>query len=420
MVHNAFIPPTPCVSAHASLRKPSTKPLTYSFQTTLKLNAAETRSSSVSHATAAIASNALTTLSSTIPMVLPTKLFPSPLTGVGGGRTIVVWFRSDLRLHDHPALTQAIKEAAEGGTVLPVFIFDSRSFGKTEFGFEKTGRYRAKFLIESVTALREMLRNLGSDLIVRVGKSDEILPVICRAIRADVVLTHKEVTLDDTVNDERTATALSNIGVDIQSFWANTLYDAADLPFDVNDLPDVYASFREAVQTQCKVRTPLPTPCRMPSLPGRTVLAGDIPSLAQLGLTEPAPGSNDGESPLAFKGGESEALARVAAYVHDWKDMSDEHTAAVHLGTDFSCKISPWLSVGCVSARKIYAELVNSGCKAAVTTTFFELVWRDFFRFVTAKYNKSSHPRRAGENGGIQKTSMRRRRFSRTLVGGGL
>lgn len=48
----------------------------------------------------------------------------------------MVWFRSDLRVHDNPALTHALEEA---GTVVPVYCFDPRQFGKTSFGFEKTG-----------------------------------------------------------------------------------------------------------------------------------------------------------------------------------------------------------------------------------------------------------------------------------------
>ncbi|HRG08431.1 MAG TPA: SDR family oxidoreductase, partial [Cyclobacteriaceae bacterium] len=45
---------------------------------------------------------------------------------------------------------------------------------KTSFGFPKTGRYRAQFIIESVHDLRQSLRKLGSDLIVRIGKPEEV------------------------------------------------------------------------------------------------------------------------------------------------------------------------------------------------------------------------------------------------------
>jgi hypothetical protein len=61
-------------------------------------------------------------------------------------------------------------------------------------------------------------------------------------------------------------------------------------------------------------------------------------------------------------------------------------SAAVHLGADFSCKISPWLALGCVSPRRIHADLSERSAKAGQTSTYFELIWRDFFRFITQKY----------------------------------
>lgn len=51
---------------------------------------------------------------------------PRPRCG-GGKRTGVFWFRNDLRLQDHDALGKANQEAL---TVLPVFCFDPRLYGK--------------------------------------------------------------------------------------------------------------------------------------------------------------------------------------------------------------------------------------------------------------------------------------------------
>jgi hypothetical protein len=51
---------------------------------------------------------------------------------------VILWFRSDLRLHDNEALVRAV-EASDA--VIPVYCFDPRIFGKTyHFGFPKTGR----------------------------------------------------------------------------------------------------------------------------------------------------------------------------------------------------------------------------------------------------------------------------------------
>jgi deoxyribodipyrimidine photo-lyase len=82
----------------------------------------------------------------------------TPRTGDANGGVIIVLFRSDLRVHDHAALVHAVEEA---GTVVPLFCFDPRHFGRTADGFEKTGRHRAYFLLDSVRALRETMQGLG-------------------------------------------------------------------------------------------------------------------------------------------------------------------------------------------------------------------------------------------------------------------
>jgi deoxyribodipyrimidine photo-lyase len=63
-------------------------------------------------------------------------------TGIG-----LMWFRNDLRLQDNEALAKAI---AENASVLPIYIFDTRSFRTSTYGFKKIGPFRAQFLLESV------------------------------------------------------------------------------------------------------------------------------------------------------------------------------------------------------------------------------------------------------------------------------
>lgn len=420
MAPNAFIP-NPYLPGQVMPCSGTTQALTNSLQKTLTLSAST--GTKTGKAIPVPAFTSLGTFPSAVPLRLTSSLFPSAPAPAGAKQTVVVWFRCDLRLHDHPALTHAIEEAGELGTVLPVFIFDSRAFGKTSFGFEKTGRHRAKFLIESVTALRKALQRLGSDLLVRIGHAETELPALCRAAGAHTVLAHTEVSLDDAMQDGDVETALQKVGVDFTPLWANTLYEANDLPFTIDEFPDAYARFREAVQNKCLVRRALDAPERMPRLPasagGTALPLGDLPTLAQLGLT-----ALDKSSLRALQGGEQEALAQLQVYVRDaHKRPAGPRLGGIRLGTDFSCNISPWLSLGCISPRRIYRDVskMAAGSRmngATQTTVYFELVWRDFFRYITTKYNRAS--RRARAKGIDKRHGVGRRRVSRTLVGAGL
>ena len=83
---------------------------------------------------------------------------------------ILIWLRNDLRLHDHEPLYRALENKAD---VILLYCFDPRQFGETSFGFEKTGAYRAQFLLETIADLRQSLQARGSNLVIRQGKPEE-------------------------------------------------------------------------------------------------------------------------------------------------------------------------------------------------------------------------------------------------------
>lgn len=298
---------------------------------------------------------------------------PAPATD---GSLAIVWFRTDLRLDDHPALNHALEEADR---ILPVYCFDPRRFGKTTFGFEKTGRYRAKFLIEAVEALRNALRERGSDLLVRIGHPEEVLPDLCKRTGASMLMYHREVSYEDKQVEVALDKALSNSKTACSAFWGGLLYNVDDLPFHLHDMPLVYTAYREAVLRDGHIRKPLPAPDEMPRLP--KVAVGAVPRLKDFGLEEP---KQCGEGMYRFRGGEDEALSRLESYVNESTTFPDGRSAAVHLGADFNCKISPWLALGCISPRRIYHDLASRAAKAGLTATYFELIWRDFFKYLHA------------------------------------
>ncbi|CAN8072311.1 unnamed protein product [Agarophyton chilense] len=310
--------------------------------------------------------------------LLSRPLFPPPAAPPPSN--VIIWFRLDLRLHDHPALAHAIDES-QGGSVAPLYIFDPRCYGKTSFGFEKTGRHRANFLVESVTNLRESLKTRGSNLLVAYGHPEQVLPRLARQLSASTVVCHKEGALADNRLEQDVCKALERSGVAFCSLFSNYLYHVSDLPFPIHDIPDSYVVFREAVQKSCEIRQPLTPPDHLPSFP--PIDAGQIPTLKDLGLSPP-PQVDDN---AYFRGGELEALSKISQVIKDAKNRHSERSIAEHLGSDFSCRISPWLSFGCLSPRRVHSELQNAS-KACQTSTYFELVWRDFLRYITMKYTR--------------------------------
>ena len=58
--------------------------------------------------------------------------------------TGLVWFRNNLRVQDNYVLNEAIKNHKR---TIAVYCFDPRDFETDKFGFKKTDKFRAKFLI---------------------------------------------------------------------------------------------------------------------------------------------------------------------------------------------------------------------------------------------------------------------------------
>ena len=304
-------------------------------------------------------------------------------------KNIIVWFRNDLRIHDHEPLSKAYLEMKERGAyVFPVYCFDPRHFGKTEFGFPKTGIFRAKFLLESVADLRKNLRSLGSDLIIRVGNPEEILTNLVQELNIDAIYYHKEVTSEEKSVELRMLNSVRNIrsaDYNFKGFWGSTLIHLVDLSIQMEKLPELFTSFRKQVEKYWLVRSIFRPPSVLVPIPIRSGFElGELPNLQEFGL-------NLDPNPSPFQGGETAGLERLNYYF--WQsDLLQvyKQTRNGMLNVDDSSKFSPWLALGCLSPRYIYEQVkqYESDLLANDSTYWliFELLWRDYFRFVAMKH----------------------------------
>ncbi|XP_062211219.1 blue-light photoreceptor PHR2-like [Phragmites australis] len=330
------------------------------------------------------------------------RSFPSGAPAAAGRRRTLVWFRADLRIHDHEPLHAA---AGASSSLLPVFVFDPRDFGKSPSGFDRTGPYRANFLLDSVSDLRRSLRARGGDLVVRVGRPEVVIPELALAAGAEAVYAHGEVSRDECRAEERVRKAVEKEGVDVKYFWGSTLYHVEDLPFRLEDMPSNYGGFKEAVKG-LEVRKVLEAPEEVKCVPMKNVLEpGDIPTLSELGLTAPPAMPQDSKPAVGCTliGGETEAMERLKKFATECcmqpNKAGKDNTRGSMYGANFSCKISPWLATGCLSPRFMYEELKKHATRApkngdgtsdaGTNWLMFELLWRDFFRFITKKYSSA-------------------------------
>lgn len=295
----------------------------------------------------------------------------------------LLWFKQDLRLDDHPALQAGLHAEC----LLPVFVFDPRLLQLGEFGCRRLGVHRARFLLESLTALDGALRQRGSHLLVLPGAAEQVIPRLVEQFALQQVLTLEEIAPHERAQLRGVQRQLA--GVPLQQAPGNGLLRGEELPCPVTQLPQAYSQFRNLVEERLLVFQPRPAPDRLPPLPdGAAALLQALPTLSQLGLGEPLSVPN---SAFPFSGGEAAAQARLRDYLWNGQGVRRcKETRNGLIGSEYSSKFSPWLANGSLSARRVLAELrrheAQYGRNDSTQCLWVELLWRDFFRWTLARH----------------------------------
>ncbi|TCN50679.1 DASH family cryptochrome [Flavobacterium circumlabens] len=300
-------------------------------------------------------------------------------------KTAIVWFKTDLRITDNEAL---LKATLQNESVIPIYCFDDSHFATTGYGFKKTGDFRGQFLIESLIDLDTNLRALGSGLLVLKGRPEIEIPKIVKQYKAGKVYAKREVAYEEKYTENLVKSELWKLQCEILTFSTSTLYHAEDLPFSIKNIPDVFTDFRKKVEKDSAIRLALEKPANIksPDIPEL-----DLPNLQQLGLQKI---SMDPRAAIQYIGGESQAIKRLNHYFFESRSISAyKETRNGMTGPDYSSKFSPWLALGCISPRFVYQELKKyESLYTANESTYwlvFELLWRDYFRFMMKKYHNS-------------------------------
>ncbi|WP_154856765.1 DASH family cryptochrome [Cyclobacterium xiamenense] len=297
----------------------------------------------------------------------------------------LVWLRNDLRWEDNLTLKKAT-ELAE--SMFPVYCLDARQFGPGDFGLKKTGPHRARFLLETLRDLQQQIAAKGGKLLLIQGHPEKEIPGLAKTLGAGVICFSQEVTPEEVGVEQALEKAAWQLGIATESFWQSTLFHVDDLPFPVTQLPEVFTRFRKECEKLVQVR-PLETisdPVHFAPFPENS--SEGFPDLEGLGY---APAVLESAGDMIFRGGATAARERIHHYLWETDALADyKNTRNGLLGPDYSSKLSPWLALGAVSPRQVYWEIKRYETERTKNQStywlIFELIWRDFFRFIAKKH----------------------------------
>ncbi len=300
------------------------------------------------------------------------------------GNTGLVWFRNDLRVQDNVSLYKAISENKK---VVAIYFFDPRHFESEIFGFRKIEKYRAQFLLETITELEENLEKLNITLFVYRQLPEDVMPQFLEGRNIDIIYLQKEWTQEE----EKVLNNVKKVTTRYDLKWIESydqfLFHPADIPFQIDDVPRVFTNFRKQCEKSASIR---PIFINMPLPTGNKVEnPTEIPLLVDLEYEAFTVHQN---SAFPFKGGENQALDRIETYFWETKKLSYyKKTRNGLIGKDYSSKLSAWLANGSISPRTIYYEVKKYekqiGKNDSTYWLIFELIWRDFFKYISLKHN---------------------------------
>lgn len=296
----------------------------------------------------------------------------------------VIWFRNDLRVFDNYSIQKAFQESRP---ILAVYCFDPRHFQKTTFGFKKTEKFRAKFLLESVQNLQKKLKEkLHISLLVFNDYPEKAIPNLAEKYLFQKIFLQKEWTQEEAEVQQNLKYHLPE--VDFIETYDQFLFHPEDIPYEsFQNIPKVYTQFRKKTEYHVNVKPPANLPQAQPEeyLVKHTT---QVPPLKDLGLSEV---EIDSRSAFPFRGGEEEADKRIQHYFWDTCQLQHyKETRNGLLGPDYSSKLSAWLANGSISARKIYWEVKKFEKQIVKNDStywlIFELIWRDYFKYISLKH----------------------------------
>lgn len=274
---------------------------------------------------------------------------------------ILVWFRQDLRLSDHPALWEACQT---GNPIIPVFI-DSE---KTDNAWN-LGAASKSWLHHSLFSLQNDLEKMGLKLIFRKGDSLDCLTKLIQESGAQSIYWTRLYEPANISRDSHIKDYFKSQSIEVKTFKASLIFEPLEIQNQKGKAFQVFTAFWNHCIRLFETITPcypLPTKWPAPSQWPESLI------LDQLELLPTIPW--DQNFYKTFKAGEQKALETLKVFFKKASDYAEHRNLPAIEGTS---RLSPHLHFGEISPRQIFFEikkLKSEGAKIFLK----EIFWREF------------------------------------------
>jgi len=295
--------------------------------------------------------------------------------------TTAIWYRSDLRVYDNPALV-----AACNGSDRVVAFY---CFTPDQHRQHGVGDTRLRFMLENLVALQEDLAALNIPLIALLGSDyHSSVQLLCRQIRQygiRHVHANGELELNETRRDLLAGAELQCLGAELFLHRDQTILDPVTVRTGEGSPYRVFTPFKRAwiKQAAGSAISSLPRPA--PRLPQAL---DSTPAEEILSWQQPTPANRH------WRAGSAEAFSRLDQFATH--AMARYQAQRDHPALSGTSQLSPYLAVGAISPRSCLVEALrcnrfewDSG-NQGVLTWINELIWREFYKTLSFHYPELS------------------------------
>jgi deoxyribodipyrimidine photo-lyase len=281
-----------------------------------------------------------------------------------------VWFRRDLRDHDHAALFHALTQSQQ---IYAAFVFDTDILN----GLPRQDR-RVEFIRDSVAELHEALQrhsNKRSGLIVLQGRAVEEIPRLAQSLGVQAVMTHHDDEPAALQRDTLVSQQLAEVGIALHTFKDHVIFERDEIMTAAHTPFSVFTSYKNAWLK--KIDDFYLRSYTTPGLKEKLALLpekwqANVPSLNDLGF------EITNLKSLKILPGMSGAEKLFGDFVDRIDDYEKKRDFPALKGPSY---LSVHLRFGTLSIRRAVRmawDRMQAGSKGA-QTWLSELVWRDFF-----------------------------------------
>jgi deoxyribodipyrimidine photo-lyase len=288
--------------------------------------------------------------------------------------THLVWFRSDLRARDNPALYAAAAE----GHVTALFLLTPQQWRRHGLAAKKIA-----FQLRSIDTLIETLATLGIESRIICGNSfsnaAEHVVAVAQEIGAIKVFWNNEIALDEQRRDGTVEQALRAHGIEIERYEAATSMPVGSVRKPDGTPYSVFTPYKKrwiSLRIEQGIHTlPIPNPQGSPVAVAKTPQTID--------------GISKNAGAEAWPAGEASALSSLDTFLD--RAIEDYATHRDLPSISGTSKLSPHLAAGTVSANQclLAAHERNQGRlfggNGSIDTWISELIWREFYNHIMAE-----------------------------------